>query len=56
MNKTEQCIEQLTVHLKPSTRQAVERAALDEGRSLANVARRVLEKWAAERQSPEVAA
>jgi shikimate kinase len=55
MSKSEHCLEQLTVHLKPSTRQTVERVAHDEGRSLANVARRVLEKWAAERQ-PEVAA
>lgn len=49
------CSEQIVLRLPRPLRQTVELAAAAEGRSLANMTRRILEHWAAERDQ-EVAA
>jgi hypothetical protein len=46
--KHEQCSEQIVLRVPPALRNEVERAASNEGRSLANMTRRILERWAAE--------
>ena len=57
MTKHEQPTEQIVLRVTPSTRNAIERAASDEGRSLANMVRRLLDRSLAEREHrPEVAA
>jgi len=49
------CSEQIVLRLSRSLRDCIETAAATEGRSLANMARRILEHWAAERDRPEAA-
>jgi predicted HicB family RNase H-like nuclease len=46
--KPEQCNEQIVLRLPPTLRERVEAAAAAEGRSLSNMTRRILERWAAE--------
>jgi hypothetical protein len=41
--KHEQCREQIVLRVAPTLREEIERAASDEGRSLANMTRRILE-------------
>jgi hypothetical protein len=48
--KHEQCSEQIVLRVAPPLRKKIERAASDEGRSLANMTRRILERWAAASQ------
>lgn len=43
------CSEQIVLRLPPTLREEIERAASAEGRSLANMTRRILERWTAER-------
>jgi hypothetical protein len=50
MSKHDRCEKQVMVHLTPALREALERAALDEGRSISNMARRLLETAVAERE------
>lgn len=54
--KHEQCTEQIVVRVPPALRDKIEAAAAAEGRTLANMTRRVLERWAAECNSGERAA
>jgi uncharacterized protein (DUF1778 family) len=42
------CSEQIVLRLTPPLRDRIEQAASTEGRSLSNMARRILEHWAAE--------
>jgi hypothetical protein len=50
--KHEQCSEQIVLRVAPTLREEIERA---EGRSLANMTRRILERWAAEHSSAQAA-
>jgi hypothetical protein len=50
MLKHDRCEKQVMVHLTPALREALERAASDEGRSISNMARRLLETAVAERE------
>jgi hypothetical protein len=45
------CTEQLLVRRMPALRDPIEAAAAEEGRGLSSTARRILERWAAERQA-----
>jgi hypothetical protein len=45
------CDEKILVRLPSALRDQIESAAAAEGRTLANMTRRVLERWAAERES-----
>jgi hypothetical protein len=47
--KHESCSEQIVLRLPPALRDKIEHSAASEGRSLANMTRRILEHWAAER-------
>jgi predicted HicB family RNase H-like nuclease len=47
--KHEPCTEQIVVRVPPALRDEIETAAAAEGRSMGNMARRVLERWAADR-------
>ena len=47
--KHEQQTAQIVLRLAPQLRDEIERAASSEGRSLANMTRRIMERWAAER-------
>jgi len=46
----ESCSEQIVLRLPPALRDKIEHSATNEGRSLANMTRRILEHWAAERE------
>jgi hypothetical protein len=50
------CTEQIVLRMPPSLRNQIETAAAAEGRTLANMTRRILERWAAERGQTEAAA
>lgn len=39
------------LRMPPTLRYQIERAASDEGRSVANLTRRILERWVAEREA-----
>jgi hypothetical protein len=47
--KHESCSEQIVLRMPPALRDQIERAASDEGRSMANLTRRILERWVSER-------
>jgi predicted DNA-binding protein len=49
------CSEQIVLRLPPPLRDRIEEAASAEGRSLANMTRRILESWAAEQSGQEAA-
>jgi predicted HicB family RNase H-like nuclease len=49
--KQERSTEPIMLRVPPALREEIERAAAEEGRSIANLTRRVLEHWAAERNS-----
>jgi predicted HicB family RNase H-like nuclease len=44
--------EQVVLRVPPELRDRIETAAAQEGRSLANMARRILESWATDRRPP----
>jgi predicted DNA-binding protein len=44
------CTEQIVLRMPPELRDKIESAASAEGRTLANMTRRILERWAAEGQ------
>jgi len=48
-NEHEHCTAEIKLKLPPTLREKVELAAATEGRSLSNMARRILERWASER-------
>jgi predicted HicB family RNase H-like nuclease len=50
-----QCSEQIVLRVAPTLREEIERAASNEGRSLANMTRRILERWAAEHSTAQAA-
>jgi predicted HicB family RNase H-like nuclease len=50
------CSDQIVLRLPPALRDKIEHAAAAEGRSLANLTRRVLEQWAAEHDGRSEAA
>jgi Arc-like DNA binding domain len=50
------CDEQIVLRMPSALRDQIESAAAAEGRTLANMTRRVLERWAAERESAGSAA
>jgi len=52
--KHQSCSEQLVLRVPSALRDKIEHSAANEGRSLANMTRRILERWAA--QSDEHAA
>jgi predicted DNA-binding protein len=54
--KHEHCSEQTALRVAPTLRDEIERVASNEGRSLANMTRRILERWHAERPSQSGAA
>jgi predicted DNA-binding protein len=49
------CSEQIVLRLPPPLRDRIEQAASIEGRSLANMTRRILESWVAEQSGQEAA-
>jgi hypothetical protein len=49
--KPEQCTAEIKLWVSPTLRDKVELAAAAEGRSLSNMARRILERWVAEQSS-----
>ena len=49
------CSEQIVLRLAPTLPDKIEHAGAAEGRSLANMTRRVLERWVAEREHGEAA-
>jgi predicted HicB family RNase H-like nuclease len=53
--KHEPCSEQIVLRVAPTLRDEIERAASNEGRSLANMTRRILERWHAERAADQAA-
>jgi hypothetical protein len=53
--KHEQYSEQNVLRVAPTLRDEIERAASSEGRSLANMTRRILERWHAERSCDSAA-
>ena len=50
-----QCTAELKVRVTPTLRDLIERDALNQGRSLGNMARRIIERHYAERGQPEAA-
>jgi hypothetical protein len=54
MTKPEQCTAEIKTWVPPSLRDRIERDAANEGRSLSNMARRILENWAAEHSGRQV--
>jgi hypothetical protein len=56
MQKNSACDEKLIIRVPTPLRDELERAAAAEGRSLSNMARRALLKWADERQREQEAA
>jgi predicted HicB family RNase H-like nuclease len=52
----EQCSHEIKVRMPQSVHDSVERAAAVEGRSLSNMTRRILERWAAQQQQQPGAA
>jgi hypothetical protein len=56
MTKHEQCTAEIKLWVPPSLRDKVELAAACEGRSSSNMTRRILERWASERDGRSEAA
>lgn len=54
--KHEQCTAEIKLWVPPSLRNRIERDAANEGRSLSNMARRILERWVSERDQQGAAA
>jgi len=54
--KHESCSEQIVLQLPPALRDKIEHSAVTEGRSLANMTRRILERWAIQHDRPGAAA
>jgi predicted HicB family RNase H-like nuclease len=56
MKQHERPTEQIVLRVPPTLREQIESAAAAEGRSIANLTRRVLERYVAERNSSQSAA